>query len=159
MKVLQFLNKKGEEVFLVIIISFSVMLLFLQVIMRYIFKNSISWSEEFARYLFLWMIWVGASLATKESRHLKAEFLENLVPKKVMDFISISALLLWLMFSLWLSYSSFFLTKDIYLSHQKSSAMQLPMFIPYASVPVGCTLMSIRLIQNIIFVLKKKKEA
>lgn len=159
MKVLQFLNKKGEEVFLVIIISFSVVLLFLQVIMRYIFKNSISWSEEFARYLFLWMIWVGASLATKESRHLKAEFLENLVPKKVMDFISISALLLWLMFSLWLSYSSFFLTKDIYLSHQKSSAMQLPMFIPYASVPVGCTLMSIRLIQNIIFVLKKKKEA
>lgn len=159
MKVLQFLNKKGEEVFLVIIISFSVVLLFLQVIMRYIFKNSISWSEEFARYLFLWMIWVGASLATKESRHLKAEFLENLIPKKVMDFISISALLLWLMFSLWLSYSSFFLTKDIYLSHQKSSAMQLPMFIPYASVPVGCTLMSIRLIQNIIFVLKKKKEA
>lgn len=159
MKVLQFLNKKGEEVFLVIIISFSVVLLFLQVIMRYIFKNSISWSEEFARYLFLWMIWVGASLATKEFRHLKAEFLENLIPKKVMDFISISALLLWLMFSLWLSYSSFFLTKDIYLSHQKSSAMQLPMFIPYASVPVGCTLMSIRLIQNIIFVLKKKKEA
>lgn len=159
MKVLQFLNKKGEEVFLVIIISFSVVLLFLQVIMRYIFKNSISWSEEFARYLFLWMIWVGASLATKESRHLKAEFLENLIPKKVMDFISISALLLWLIFSLWLSYSAFFLTKDIYLSHQKSSAMQLPMFIPYASVPVGCTLMSIRLIQNIIFVLKKKKEA
>lgn len=159
MKILHFLNKKGEEVFLVGIISCSVVLLFLQVIMRYVFKNSISWSEELARYLFLWMIWVGASMAAKESRHLKAEFLENLVPEKVMRIISIAALILWLAFSLWVTYSSFFLTRDIYRMNQKSSAMQMPMFIPYASVPVGCGLMSIRLIQNLLAVIKQRKES
>ncbi|MDO4719031.1 MAG: TRAP transporter small permease [Peptostreptococcaceae bacterium] len=159
MKILHFLNKKGEEVFLIGIISCSVVLLFLQVIMRYVFKNSISWSEELARYLFLWMIWVGASMAAKESRHLKAEFLENLVSEKVMRIISIAALILWLAFSLWVTCSSFFLTRDIYRMNQKSSAMQMPMFIPYASVPAGCGLMSIRLIQNLLAVIKQRKES
>lgn len=157
MKFIKFLDEKGEEIFLVVIIAFSVVLLFMQVIMRYVFKNSLSWSEELARYLFLWMIWVGASLAAKNSKHLRAEFLEKLLPKKVMRYIFLISMVLWFAFSLWLAQSSFFLTRNIYLSGQKSSAMQIPMYIPYASVPVGSFLMSVRVLQNIILFLKQKK--
>ncbi len=160
MKIIRFLDKKGEEVFLVSIIAFSVLLLFIQVVMRYVFKNSISWSEELARYAFLWMIWVGASLATKEVKHLKAEFMKNMLSDKKAKILTVVSLVLWLGFSLWLAYSSFWLTVDIFQSGQKSAAMQLPMFIPYASVPVGTTLMSLRLIQHLCSILKKKgKEA
>ena len=46
-----------EEYILVYSMMFSVALVFVQVIMRYVFSNSLSWSEELARYLFLWQIW------------------------------------------------------------------------------------------------------
>lgn len=156
MKIIKILDEKIEEVFLVGIISISVILLFIQVVLRYVFKNSIMWSEELARYLFLWMIWVGASYATKQSRHLKAEILTNLVSEKIARYIILLSLLVWLIFSLWITNSSFNLTLSILKTGQKSSAMQIPMFIPYASVPVGCGLMSIRLIQKIVDLLKGK---
>ena len=156
MKIIKILDEKIEEVFLVGIISISVILLFIQVVLRYVFKNSIMWSEELARYLFLWMIWVGASYATKQSSHLKGELLTKLVSEKIARYIILLSLLVWLIFSLWITNSSFNLTLSILKTGQKSSAMQIPMFIPYASVPVGCGLMSIRLIQKIVDLLKGK---
>ena len=49
-----------------------------------------------------------------------------------------------------------------FASGQTSTAMHIPMWIAYASVPVGCTLMAFRLLQNAYFAIrnyKKEKEA
>jgi len=37
-------------------------LVFIQVVMRYVFSNSLSWSEEMARFIFLWLSWIGAAM-------------------------------------------------------------------------------------------------
>ena len=50
---------KLEEVFLVATLAVCVVVSFVQVIARYVFNNSISWSEEGCKYLFVWMIWMG----------------------------------------------------------------------------------------------------
>ena len=61
-KVLVTIWNKIEEYFLVYSLILMVALVFIQVIMRYIFNNSLSWSEELVRYIFIWQIWLGASL-------------------------------------------------------------------------------------------------
>ena len=58
-----------EEYILIGSLFVSVALVFVQIVMRYAFKNSIFWSEELVRYIFLWQIWLGASYATKENKH------------------------------------------------------------------------------------------
>ena len=68
-----------EEYLLVYSLMLSVGLVFIQVVMRYVFSNSLSWSEELARYLFLWQIWVGASYAVKEHRHLRIELIQDFI--------------------------------------------------------------------------------
>ena len=55
----------AEEYLLVGSLAFNVVLVFFQVVMRYVFQNSLSWSEELARYIFLWQTWVGASYAVE----------------------------------------------------------------------------------------------
>ena len=152
-----------EEYLLVYSMMFSVALVFMQVIMRYVFSNSLSWSEELARYLFLWQIWVGASYAVKEQRHLRIEMVQEFLKKDPYkkNLFELFALTLWFGFSVFLAYKGTELTSLLFHRGQVSPAMRIPMAYAYASVPVGCTLMSIRLVSEIAKTVKllNKKEA
>lgn len=149
MKLLKFLDDKFEEYFLAFTLSLSVLIIFAQVIMRYVFKSSLSWSEELARYLFLWQIWLGASFAVKHNKHLRADVLQNVLPQKFKYPIEVLYTVIWLAFCVFLAYKSTLLVSRISMVGQLSAAMRLPMKYAYASVPAGCILMSIRLIQKI----------
>ncbi len=149
MQFIKVLDDKLEEYFLVTTIMFSVILVFLQVVMRYVFSASLSWSEELARYLFLWQIWVGASFAAKHSRHLKVEMLKNLFPKKGQLVLDVIAALFWIGFCVFLTTKSGIITNTLFQIGQLSPAMRMPMGYAYASVPVGCGLMTFRLLQNL----------
>lgn len=135
-----------EEYFLVYILAISVLLIFIQVIMRYVFSNSLSWSEEVARYLFLWLSWVGASLAVREREHFRVEMLSNIIKGKARLYYEIFIILIWCTFCLFLAFHSWKNTMFLWELGQKTAALEIPMAFAYASVPVGCLLMSLRLI-------------
>lgn len=50
MKVIKWLDKHFEEFFLVLILVSIVLVMLYQIIRRYIFNSSLTWSEEFCRY-------------------------------------------------------------------------------------------------------------
>ena len=139
-----------EEILLVSSLAFTVGLIFIQVIMRYVFRNSLSWSEELARYLFLWQIWLGASFAVKEHAHLRIEALVDHLSPSRRRILEIVALLAWFAFSLFLAVKGSELTLLLLKRGQVSPAMRLPMAYAYASVPVGAALMSIRLVEEMV---------
>lgn len=155
MKLLKLLDDKFEEYFLAATLSLSVVIIFAQIVMRYVFKASLSWSEELARYLFLWEIWLGASFAVKHNKHLRADVLKTVLPDKYKYFIELLSTVIWLGFAIFLANKSTFLVSRISSVGQLSAAMRLPMKYAYASVPAGCILMSIRLIQKIYLDFKK----
>lgn len=157
MKILKLLDDKFEEYFLAFTLSLSVLIIFAQVIMRYVLGSSLSWSEELARYLFLWEIWLGASFAVKHNKHLRADVLQTVLPKKFKYPIEVLYTVIWLAFCIFLAYKSTVLVSTISRVGQLSAAMRLPMKYAYASVPAGCILMSIRLIQKIYLDYKKYK--
>lgn len=139
---------------------FSVALVFLQVIMRYVFSSSLSWSEELARYLFLWQIWLGASYAVKERKHLRIEAVQSMIKSASGKIrFELVALFLWLVFSIFMVYKGGELVKLLFVRGQVSPAMRVPMAYAYASVPVGCLLMSIRLIAEIRTMFKEYSSA
>ncbi|WP_346688338.1 TRAP transporter small permease [uncultured Cloacibacillus sp.] len=145
-----------EEYILVYSMMFSVALVFLQVIMRYVFSSSLSWSEELARYLFLWQIWLGASYAVKERKHLRIEAVQSMIKSASGKIrFELVALFLWLVFSIFMVYKGGELVKLLFIRGQVSPAMRVPMAYAYASVPVGCLLMSVRLIAEIMTMFKE----
>ena len=66
----------------VIIMFIIIILVFLQVIARYVFKNPLSWSEEVARCFLIWLVMVGAAMASRDKEHLKIEGFVHLVSSK-----------------------------------------------------------------------------
>ncbi|SFG12548.1 TRAP-type C4-dicarboxylate transport system, small permease component [Desulfotomaculum arcticum] len=147
-----------EEYILVFSLAFTVFLIFIQIVMRYVFHHSLSWSEELARYVFLWQIWLGASFAVKEHRHLRIEAIKNVLSPKAQKYFELITLVIWFGFSLFLAFKGAELTMILLQRGQVSPAMRLPMAYAYASVPVGCGLMAIRLIEE-MFGLFRKGEA
>ena len=149
-----------EEYLLVSTLMVSVTLVFFQVVMRYVFKNSLSWSEELARYLFLWQIWIGASFAVKEHRHLRIEVLLDQFQGRARQGFELAVLVIWFGFSLFLAKEGFELARMLFERGQVSPAMQIPMGYAYAAVPVGCGLMAVRLIGEMAGILRsREKEA
>lgn len=81
-KILKFLNDYLEETICIILMSVMTIIIFIQVIMRYVMHNSLSWSEELARYCFVWLIYIGVAYGCKLMKHIKIDAALKLFPEK-----------------------------------------------------------------------------
>ena len=90
-------------------------LLFLQVVTRYVFRHSFTWTEELSVLLFVWMTYMGVSSAVTYRKNLRIDALLDVVPfrvKKLLLIIS-KAITYWLIPAI-LVISSAKLVYDIY---------------------------------------------
>jgi TRAP-type C4-dicarboxylate transport system permease small subunit len=67
-----------EKVLIVCALIVMALVVFLQVVLR-AFNMGFPWAEELARYLMIWAGFMGASIATKQRRHLKIDVLPRLL--------------------------------------------------------------------------------
>ncbi len=72
-----------EETVLVAMFVAMVGIIFFQVIMRYVFNNSLSWSEELGKFLFVWISWLGISIGHKRKEHIKITLVVDKLPHKL----------------------------------------------------------------------------
>jgi TRAP-type C4-dicarboxylate transport system permease small subunit len=56
-------------------------LVFGNVVLRYLFNSGITWSEEMARFLFIWLVLLGAIGALKDNAHLGVDMVVKRLPK------------------------------------------------------------------------------
>jgi TRAP-type C4-dicarboxylate transport system permease small subunit len=137
-----------EEIFLLPALVFSVALIFAQVVMRYIFGNSLSWSEELARYLFVWQVWLGVSYAARNRTHLRITILKDRLGPGAQKILELAVTAIWVGFGLFVVFKGTQLVMRVAMFNQVSAALQLPMMYIHMAVPVGCGLMVIRLLEN-----------
>ncbi len=74
--------EKIEFVFITLLLSLMILLSLGQVILRNFFHEGILWADIFLRQMVLWVGFLGASLATRDHRHIAIEFLPNLLPRR-----------------------------------------------------------------------------
>jgi C4-dicarboxylate transporter DctQ subunit len=92
MKWLETINRsieKVETILLVIILSTMVLLAFLQVVLRNLFDQGILWADIFLRHLVLWVGFIGASLATREEKHINIDLFTRFLSAKGKNIIQV----------------------------------------------------------------------
>ena len=139
-----------EEIILVPSFMISTALVFIQVIMRYVFHNSLTWSEELVRYIYIWQTWIGVSYAVQTGSHLRITMIRDRLPAKGQQVLEILVRIIWVGFAIFIAYQGVQAVQIILSFGQKSSALRVPMQFCYMSIPVGMILMSIRLIEKTI---------
>ena len=136
---------KIEEYLLVSSLVFTVLLIFYQVIMRYGFNNSSFWSEEVARYVFMWQIWMGASIGFKDDKHIKIEFFTGALRGKVKVFFSLLCNLLMFAFCVFLVVKGYEYLKLTYMLKKVTPALRYSYVYVYASLPLSALAVGFRM--------------
>jgi C4-dicarboxylate transporter, DctQ subunit len=139
-----------EEIILVLTLALMVLLIFAQVVGRYVFQTAPSWTEELARYIHIFQVWIGASYAVKLRQHIRVEaFITRFhgTPRKILEGLGV---LIWFFISLFLAVFGTSLVLSSIEHGQVTPALLIPMWIPYLAVPLGGAGMAIRLIQQLI---------
>lgn len=148
------LFNKLEYAALIVALAVMVIVIFSQVIMRYIFNNSLSWSEEFARYLFVWFSWMGVSAGVKDDQHLKVEVLTTALTKrgflKAKEINQIVVALVWLITTLIVAYYGIQVVQMQMKLNVVTPAMRMPVWLGYLSVPACSLVVGLRLVVTII---------
>lgn len=151
------LDEHIEEVILVLTMTVMVVVIFAQSSSRLLFNSAVSWGSELARYLHIWQIWIGASLAIRKGNHVRVDIVVKKFPKKIVLYLNLLALLCWFGFAVFLAISGMNFVFRMMDSGQTSAAMQLPMWMAYIAIPLAGLLMAIRLVQQIYFLFKGEK--
>lgn len=144
---MKWLNDNLEAAIGGLLLMGIVILITVQVVMRYVFQNSLSWSEELTLWTFIWFIWIGIAYAFKERKHVKVTFFQDLLPDNAKKIIEILIDIAIVIFLLTMTYQSYKLITLPYVLSQKSVVLNLPIAIMYASAPVGSLLSVLRIIQ------------
>lgn len=147
-----------ENTVLVLGIVAPVCIIGINVVLRNFFTNAITWAEEFARFCIIGVTFVGLGVAVREKAHMRITAIyDNVGPKKKVAFdLVVNAVAMAI--AAFLLVHGTRITMRIHKMKQVSPSMGLPMWIMYATIPVGCALMIIRLAQDIYELLKKAKE-
>ena len=147
-KVLRWLEQNLEEFLLVLFLAAMAVIMGIQVLARYVLGMSLSWSEEVARYLFIWSGFLSVSYCTKKCVSIKIEQFVASFPKrwkaalKVLNHTIELVLFLYLLPFAW----NYFYSAVI--SGQKSPALGLPMYLVQAAPMTGFVLCAFRVVQR-----------
>ena len=109
---------------------------FSQVIARYVFQAPLSWSEELARFLLMWLSMLSAAYAFKTKSHFALQFLVGKLPHSIQWWIELLVYIVVALFFAVLLYFSIVFIDGV--EGHTAPALQISMQIPYASIVVGC---------------------
>ncbi len=139
--------------FSVAAMSVMLVVIFAQVVSRYLFNWTPEWSEELARYLFVWVVFLGSALIMGESGHLAVQFVPNhfkgtAVGKGLEIAINLSGYV----FILILLVQGVKMTRV--MTFQISPGLEIPMSWVYSVIPISSVLMLLYLVKDTVRILR-----
>ncbi len=143
---------------LVVIVMMAAMcaLTFGQALGRYALDFSITWSEELSRFLMVWISMLGGAVAARRHLHVGFEGLTNALPPRLQAAVRLVGVVLSLGIFATMAWYGF--TLAAFNMRQLSAALQWPMGIPYAAVPVGALLLVLFLLEELLRLLVPHRE-
>jgi|SRR5690625_553514 len=146
------LNKLMLYVIGIMLIVMSLTIAF-QVFSRFFIGASLSWSEELARYLMAWLVFIGAAIAVRKGELIGVEAVVSVVPDKVKTAMKTLVSIVIFGFSIFLIVKGFDMLEVV--KNQRSPAMKIPMIWVYSSIPVCGVLMTLNSIAVCIELFRK----
>ncbi len=72
--------ERVEQTLIVTFLSFMIFIAFLQIVLRNLFFTGLDWGDQLLRNLVLWIGFIGATLATKEGKHINIDVVSRWLP-------------------------------------------------------------------------------
>ncbi len=140
-----------------VFLAAMVILIFVQIISRELVGNSFPWTEEVARYLMIWITFLGASFAFQYGGHIGIDFVKMKLPHSLQKLFDLISLLACSVFFYFMIKYGFDISNKAMI--QTSAALNIPMGYVYLIIPISGCLMLLNMVDITVKNLKKQSES
>jgi TRAP-type C4-dicarboxylate transport system permease small subunit len=155
-RLIKFLEKIIEWL-IIVLIGLCIIVGTMQVIFRFILHAPLAWSEEFIRYCFVWIVFVGSSLAVRNNSHASISFFVELIPKTIRNIFSLLSNVLCIAFSFVILVEGIKIMIMQMKTQQLTAALEIPIAFVFLAIPVGAIGMMLYYTKNILQIFIKHK--
>jgi C4-dicarboxylate transporter DctQ subunit len=148
MAVLKTIWQNLERWIAMFFIAFLAVILFVEVLFRYILYESIGWISEISSFMFVWFIYLSISYITGKDTHIRVQILDLIIPKHWIRYVDICMNFLWLGFNCLMVFYGIQLVLSVIRYPFRTPILDISMAIPYSIIPLAFGLMTIRLSVN-----------
>lgn len=149
------LNRLARVIEIVIGILFLILTIVVvaEIFSRYVLGNSIKGSFELARYLVIWLCFLGTSQGIRRAELINITIVKNALPPQLAKAVTLTTMIFMAAFLLLIiRYGS----EVVYaVIPQMSPSLNVSMAYPYLALPVGSFLMLIFLVEAFVKILKQ----
>lgn len=145
-----------EEILAAICLIVMALLTFANVVARYVFSASFSFSEEITTYLFVLLSMMGTAIAAKRRDHLGLSILTDAVGPRARKAMGIVSYAIATVFSGAIFFYGILMVKNQRMLGQVTAGMQWPEWIFGSFVPIGAFFVTIRFLQVLIEEIKRE---
>jgi TRAP-type C4-dicarboxylate transport system permease small subunit len=144
------INQNAERWALLVFYVMLVATMFIEVLRRELLSYSSIWGEEIVRYSFIYLAWIGCAAAVKERGHIRIDVILQYVGRRVKtliyifgDFVMLGVAVIALIYSYETAHIA-------YKFGNVTHGLRIGQVWFLASVPIGFSLVTFRLIQSLI---------
>ena len=156
-KIMSWLDINFEPMMMALLFYAITLLVSLQVVLRFVFSSGFSWGEELARFMFVWLMYFSIAYATRNQRHIRVSFLINIFSEKIQKGFMILTDLIFLCFATLIFISAVKVCQSIFKFQDMAVTLNVSLNIVYGAGAIGLALIIIRLIQTIVYKIRKFK--
>lgn len=136
-----------EEGVISLLLVGMTLLVFVEVILRFVFNTGYLWIQEITLLISAWMVLFGASYALKVGAHIGVDAVVRLIPTGARRWISVFATLLCLAYCGFFLYGGWLYLKQMYMIHIELEDVALERWIAHSILLIGFGMLSVRLLQ------------
>jgi TRAP-type C4-dicarboxylate transport system permease small subunit len=116
----------------------------LQIFLRYVLNMSLIWSDELSRYLLIAMAFIGCATGVRKRNHIRIDVIDYILGERARRLLWIVTDAIVLFYLVYIVVQSLEMLRIF--ARRPSTALGLPMSIPYSAITVGFGLAAFRLV-------------
>ncbi len=139
-------NHLEEGVISLLLVGMT-LLVFVEVILRFVFNTGYLWIQEITLLTSAWMVLFGASYALKVGAHIGVDAVVRLIPLTIRRWVSVGATVLCLGYCGLFLYGGWLYLKQMHMIGIELEDVALQRWVAHSILLIGFVMLSVRLLQ------------
>lgn len=141
---------KAEKILAVVYMAVMLGSIVVGVLFRYVFSNPLTWTDELAVYMLIWLTFIGGSMSVKTGKAASLDLVferVNLIWKKIFLIVGYASVII---FAAVVAYMAIKWISNPSIQTKISPGLKISMFLPYLSIPFGLVCLTIHSLNHFV---------